>query len=72
MFAFAVCLPTFQGDGINRMYFPVFVPVGVTGNILSFFVNHSLRFTFDLHEFAGQLKEVLVKALTPCRKNTHF
>ena len=27
-----------SGDGINKSYFPVLVPVGVIGNILSFLV----------------------------------
>ena len=28
-----------SGDFINKYYFPVFVPIGVTGNILSFLVS---------------------------------
>ena len=32
----------FSGNFINRYYFPVFVPIGVIGNILSFVVRHIL------------------------------
>ena len=51
----------YLGDGINRIYFPVFVPVGVTGNILSFLVNHIIRFTFAFHKFADHLNGFPVK-----------
>ena len=31
------------GDVINRYYFPIFIPIGITGNILSFLVGTLLR-----------------------------
>ena len=34
-----------SGDFVNKYYFPVFVPIGVTGNILSFLVS-----TFEICE----------------------
>ena len=34
----------FPGEGLNRFYMPIFTPVGVLGNILSFLV----RKYFDL------------------------
>ena len=35
------------GDGINKVYFPVFIPIGILGNILSFVVR--LLKTYSQH-----------------------
>ena len=31
-----------SGDVINKYYFPVFIPVGIVGNILSFLVSFNI------------------------------
>ena len=31
------------GDAINKYYFPIFIPIGITGNILSFLVGKQFR-----------------------------
>ena len=33
----------FSGDFINRYYFPVFIPIGIVGNILSFLVSTTIQ-----------------------------
>ena len=32
------CIFLFSGDGLNKIFFPIFTPIGVVGNILSFLV----------------------------------
>ena len=39
----------FLGEGINKGYLPVLVPVGVIGNILSFLVGNLTSFIFLLY-----------------------
>ena len=53
----------FLGNGINKVYFPVFVPVGVTGNILSFLVRQFLNNVITFEEFLLH-KEFLNASLT--------
>ena len=28
----------FAGEGINKLYFPIFIPIGILGNFLAFMV----------------------------------
>ena len=53
------------------MYFPVFVPVGVTGNILSFLVNHGLPFTPSIYLFKTKRTQQnkAAKLWTTCLSN---
>ena len=41
---------TILGEGINKAYFPILVPVGVLGNILSFLVSrlYVQKYYFDI------------------------
>ena len=32
-----------SGEGINQVYFPILVPIGVVGNVLSFLVRQSRK-----------------------------
>ena len=34
----------FEGDVINKYYYPILIPIGITGNILSILVSYTLYF----------------------------
>ena len=50
-----------SGDFINKYYFPVFVPIGITGNILSFLVStiQKVRQIFKIFKIAYRQKKNL-------------
>ena len=65
----------FLGDFINNYYFPVFVPIGIVGNVLSFVVStinrtyqeESLRNKIP-HQFQNFVKSLFTHVFTSNKK----
>ena len=58
-----------SGEGINQVYFPILVPIGVVGNVLSFLVRKSKKmFTNNKPDPHNMCKGVLIKEFTQTRQ----